>query len=57
MNTIPHKALHAAIALLFFIGTATSAHVHFIHQSTGENWLNDYDEWDPGWASETGVRD
>ncbi len=24
-----------------------AAHVHFIHQSTGDNWLRDYDEWDP----------
>jgi len=38
-------------ATLLLLATASfSSHVHFIHQSTGDNWLNDYDEWDPDWG-------
>lgn len=42
-----------ALCLLMLAGSlhgASTAHVHFIHQSTGDNWLRDYDEWDPDWG-------
>ncbi|MBN1423818.1 hypothetical protein JXA88_04610 [Candidatus Fermentibacteria bacterium] len=44
------------ITLIAFVTLAAlgfsveAAHVHFIHQSTGDNWLRDYDEWDPDWG-------
>ena len=37
-------------SLWITIPDAFAHHVHFIHQSTGDNWLRDYDEWDPDWG-------
>ncbi len=45
------RVLAVSITLLFTLsGPVLAAHVHFIHQSTGDNWLKDYDEWDPDWG-------
>jgi len=39
------------VSLLFLVPELSDgSHVHFIHQSTGGSWLNDYDEWDPDWG-------
>lgn len=48
-----HRAVCIAASLLALAGSlhaVSAAHVHFIHQSTGDNWLRDYDEWDPDWG-------
>jgi hypothetical protein len=49
MSTRKTLALVAAL-LVVLCGNSPAYHVHFIHQSTGDNWLKDYDEYDPNWG-------
>jgi hypothetical protein len=46
MSTRRTLALVAAL-LVVLCGSSPAYHVHFIHQSTGDNWLKDYDPYDP----------
>jgi len=44
------RLLGGMVCLLMFVSHGFAHQVHFIHQSTGDNWLRDYDEWDPDWG-------
>jgi len=45
------RIMVSALSVVAALGLSVqAAHVHFIHQSTGDNWLRDYDEFDPDWG-------
>jgi hypothetical protein len=47
MRIIQRTLALVAALLMVLSGSSFAYHVHFIHQSTGDNWLKDYDEYDP----------